>query len=505
MSSQAELDEVVDVQITRETVPTSRVGFGTALLAAEGYTGVTGDVVNTYGSLSEVLDDGFDSDTDVYKAAAAYFGQALTPRQLIIGHFAPASTLVSLNAIQEINNDWYALMVIDTQGTIVNEDTLSADTREDRILLISSWIETQHKIFLATAFGDDATDATLEDDTDSFPAQQRAAGYTRSASLWADGSEGAEGLTQLITNGTFAGGATGWTVTQGTGNFAANTAALTTGATNPWTANLQQSVNFPEAKNYKLTFDVLAAGVGQFLRVFVDAVLVYDEASAVGTVEVEFERDAAGAVNLNILAFNGASQSTITLDNISIVDQEGFTVPIEPVAAWLGRMLPTVPGEATWAHKTLSGVTAAALTAEQRENLTAKGVNQYVEASGVSTTRWGTTATGEYLDVIHGIDWLEQNLQEAILRLLVSQPKVGYTDAGIAQVESQVRAQLMRAQAMGIIAPDSLEAPGFAITVPPLYDTDVADRAARLLQGVRFTARLAGAVHKTVIRGAVAP
>jgi hypothetical protein len=39
------------------------------------------------------------------------------------------------------------------------------------------------------------------------------------------------------------------------------------------------------------------------------------------------------------------------------------------------------------------------------------------------------------------------------------------------------------------------------VTVPDVADTDPTDRANRLLRDVRFTARLAGAIHKVIVRG----
>ncbi len=180
-------------------------------------------------------------------------------------------------------------------------------------------------------------------------------------------------------------------------------------------------------------------------------------------------------------------------------------------AAWFGRMLPTDPGSATWKFKNLVGVTPSVLTATQRDNARDKNVNIYTTVAGTNITSEGTMITGEYIDVIHGLDWLTQRLTEEVYRLLVNQPKVAFTDPGIAQIENVVRGQLRIAQDVGVIAPDTLDTdnvtviPGFTITVPRVADTELADRADRILRGVTFEARLAGAIHKVVIRGHVAP
>ena len=80
--------------------------------------------------------------------------------------------------------------------------------------------------------------------------------------------------------------------------------------------------------------------------------------------------------------------------------------------------------------------------------------------------------------------------------LLAAADKIPYTDAGIAQVESQVRAQLDDGITAGGIAPEP-----YTVTVPKAAAAAPADRAARILRNVKFSARLAGAIQKIVIQG----
>lgn len=170
-----------------------------------------------------------------------------------------------------------------------------------------------------------------------------------------------------------------------------------------------------------------------------------------------------------------------------------------PEAALLGKQLPKDPGTETWKFKTLAGVTASALTDSEALAAVGKNVNIYQEIAGVSITREGKMAGGEFIDIIHGVDWLQARMTERIYGALVNLPKVPYTDAGIAVIEAEIRAQLEDGVAVGFLAED----PAFTVTVPKAADVPAQDKADRALNGVSFEATLAGAVHAVTINGVV--
>lgn len=175
-------------------------------------------------------------------------------------------------------------------------------------------------------------------------------------------------------------------------------------------------------------------------------------------------------------------------------DQAGM-----PEAGILGRMLPEIPGSATFKFKTIAGVTFDAFTATERANAIAKKANIYERLAGVSIFAEGTMAVGEFIDIIIGIDWLQARLQERIYAKLVALPKIPYTDAGTAVVEAEIRAQLRE----GILNQFLASTPEPVVTVPLVADVNPLDRAARFLPGITFQAQVAGAIHKLQIRGVV--
>jgi hypothetical protein len=118
----------------------------------------------------------------------------------------------------------------------------------------------------------------------------------------------------------------------------------------------------------------------------------------------------------------------------------------------------------------------------------------------LALTRNGTVTSGEYIDVIRGIDWFTARLRERLLLLLAQSPKVPYTDHGIQLVESQVRAQIQDGIDVGLIDDDKAT---YYVTVPKALDVPVQDRLDRVLKDVQFQWRAAGAIHTLDIKGRV--
>ena len=163
-----------------------------------------------------------------------------------------------------------------------------------------------------------------------------------------------------------------------------------------------------------------------------------------------------------------------------------------------GKMLTRTPGSATWAYKSIDGATADNLSTEQRNLLDGSTLNSnfYVSLSGQDVFLNGKATNGEFIDVTIGTDWIRTELRKRIASALVSNAKIPYTNTGIGIFESLLRNTLDEAAQKGIIDPQSI-----VISVPNALDVDVTKRAERMLPDVKFSARLAGAIHKVVIEG----
>ena len=169
-----------------------------------------------------------------------------------------------------------------------------------------------------------------------------------------------------------------------------------------------------------------------------------------------------------------------------------------PDAAWMGEGFPYEPGTSTWAYKTLNGVTPDTLLASQETALKNKNCNYYTTVGGVSITQEGKVASGEYIDIIIGTDWIEARLREAVYSALVNNRKIPYDDTGIAMIEGLVKGVLNEAASKGILQADSI-----AVTVPKYADIPQADKLARKLPDVKFSALYQGASHSVTINGTI--
>jgi hypothetical protein len=166
---------------------------------------------------------------------------------------------------------------------------------------------------------------------------------------------------------------------------------------------------------------------------------------------------------------------------------------------WMGKMLPKDPGSATWAYKTLAGLTVSVLTAAQESALDGKYCNRYQSVGGVSVTQKGYAASGEFIDITRGADWFQVRLQERIYGLLVNLDKIPYAQAG-GLLYAEIYAQMQEAAKRSVIAPDTEDTP-WVITIPEVADISAANKALRNFPDVEFSAYLAGAVHKVTITG----
>lgn len=165
------------------------------------------------------------------------------------------------------------------------------------------------------------------------------------------------------------------------------------------------------------------------------------------------------------------------------------------------------PGGETWANTRLSGVTYDNLSEGQALAAHAKNANTFEQMRNFAITQNGKVAAGEWIDVIRGRDWLAEQVKiNVATQLINADGKVPFTDDGIQIIVNGVRQALMLGQARGLIAPDEIDSagrkiPGFVISAPRSMDISANDKANRILRDLKFSARLAGAIHVAEIKG----
>ena len=166
-------------------------------------------------------------------------------------------------------------------------------------------------------------------------------------------------------------------------------------------------------------------------------------------------------------------------------------------AALLGVCLPFTPGQETWAYKTLVGVTASELTPTESVNIRAKRANWYEYIVNLPKTFFGTVPNTDvaYIDVTRILHWTIARMQEAVAAIIVSVPKLPYTQSGIDKIQSAMKAVLMQGTRNGAFTDDH------TVTVPRIEDVPSGDKLARILNNCTFSATLQGAIHEVEIVG----
>lgn len=165
---------------------------------------------------------------------------------------------------------------------------------------------------------------------------------------------------------------------------------------------------------------------------------------------------------------------------------------------WFAEGAAFKPGASSYAYKQIANCTTDKLTTSQRSAIAAKNGNFYVTIANQDVTRKGVVASGEWIDIIIGVDWIKARIQEEVFSRLVATRKISYDDPGIASTAAIVQSVLEEAGRNGILQLDSI-----AMTVPKYKDIPTADKNARKLTGIKFKALLQGAIDIADFEGSV--
>lgn len=437
------LSSIVALTISIESAKLSRAGFGTPLIAA--YTSVFADRVKSYGSLTEMTDDGFATTDPAYKCAAKVFGQNPSPSIVKIGRRTRAySQSVDLIPTETTEGFVYEFSIVSPDGSV----TAISYT-------VGAGADVEAVCDGLNPLIDAATDVSATDNTTHITIDADNAG-------------------ELFDITGIKGKNSGFELADGTADPGI-------------AADLAEIAAF-DADWYGLLLDY----GGQLTHV---AAAAWAETQRV-LLGVDFTvtdcEDGASTTDEAYLLKNSAYSRTFGYyGRDSLLHYSA--------AAAMGEAFPYAPGSQTWAYKTLAGVAASNLSTGGQNALKAKNANYNVAISSVNTTLWGTVASGEYIDVIRGIDWLYVRMQEDVFAALKSVRKVPYTDIGVASMQSTIDARLQAAVAAGVLAAE----PAPSVTVPRVADVSAVDKANRLLPDVTFSGTLAGAIHELAIAGTV--
>lgn len=161
-------------------------------------------------------------------------------------------------------------------------------------------------------------------------------------------------------------------------------------------------------------------------------------------------------------------------------------------------------GSVTWKFRKIGGVKPVDLTVTQIQKLHENNAFTYVTKAGLDQTSEGKTLSGEFIDALHGDDWVKASLETELQKLLSNSKKITFDSAGIAQIDATVTAVLTTATNNGIISVNpETNAGEFTVTTASRAQSSEEDIAQRNYTGLKFSYTRSGAIHTVKVNGQI--
>lgn len=442
---------IVNVDISLQTAALSRAGFGTPIFTtAHRYFN---ERVRAYTSLEAVTND-FPTDSNAYAALQSYFSQSPSPATVKVGRIEADATITPVSVDPGNSTHSFTIGVNDTNGTTlsVSYTTVALDTEEE---VVDAWV--------TAITGDPDISAVV------------------TASKTGTGASAVLDITP---------------VDPATDNFYIEDLVLA-----------EESFTKTETGDVTVT-SIQAEDDDWYFYTTEDhtETWVLDTADAIeATTKLFFtssQEDGAlatlGSPATDVL---GKIYEGNYLRTATIWHQDADTDFIE--CAFVGYNAPFDAGTVTWANLQLNGVSVARdpntglkLSTTQKSNLFDRNANTTENVAGLTITREGKVAKGNFIDDIRGSDDLNASMTVNLQRLLSQQQgsKLIYTDIGITQINSVMQSTLQRFVDRGFL--DS-----YTVTTPQRSQVSDNDVAARGYSVAEFVGIIAGAIHTVKISG----
>ena len=456
------INEIVDVQISRETLALDEADFNTLMFVTDEQ--VFSERSRTYLDADDLVADGFSESGAAYRAALAFFSQSPRPSQMIVS--IRKATVVQLDiADEDIKNfGTYSLTLTDTEGVVETASFTASGTAEDDLASARTAI-------IAGLLADIATETISgisENPTDSLEVTLN------------DRLLSVEGLVYNVTGGAYE-------------TWADHKAA-------------------PEA--YDSKWYVMTAYTHEEADILTIAQLIESEYKLYATSSSNSENKVTIPEGQSAPANDTLGKlSELNYDRTVMIPKDDADDLFIEVAV-CGKKLTSVPGATTWMYTTLNGQKADNLSTSESLIVRNKNGNTYENISGVNMLREGKVTSGEYIDVMRGADELRNRIQLEVFRELVvtanAGSKIALDDEGVASLVNIVDAELRRSVENDFIkgtikvlddAGRETTIPGYTVEASLVSSLPTNQRANRQSPDIKFAAVLAGAIHKVVIRG----
>jgi hypothetical protein len=428
------IGKIVRVDITLNTQGVAQTGFGVGLILGQTAGRITDGNVHYYANIDEVGED-FETTDPEYLAAVKYFLPDVKPEQLAIAYALPvdAAQTVEVETVAEAD---YVLTVNGHVVTFTN--THSAWTPNDVAGALAAAIESAVAEVTATP--------------ESTPS----------------------GVIHLTCEGAMTVTTSDAKLTLGTATAYKGIDAILSELVETQNGNAWYALNLVGASSV----DILQAAAW---------VETHNKIHGVDISASDAKTSGGNAVANAIYA--AKYDRTFVFYNSTAASYQSM--------AAFGLLLPKTTGKWIFALKTLKGITVDTLTSTEVGYLEAKNINYYKADGGRDLTQLGKMGSGEWIDNIVGIDWIQARMEEGTFAVLVNNDKVPYTNDGITMIANPVRSTLQEAKDTNNIIDE------FTVTQVDADNISANQKGTRQLKAITFTGTLAGAIQEIRIEGTV--
>lgn len=171
--------------------------------------------------------------------------------------------------------------------------------------------------------------------------------------------------------------------------------------------------------------------------------------------------------------------------------------------AFVGAIATRQIGATTWKFKELHGIQTEKLTTQELAGINNVHAIAYTEVRGRGETTEGWVLSGEYIDLLHGVLWVQTEMSGQLEDLLQTNSKIPYDQSGINMISGVASRVLEEATQMGIVLTDDKGKGVYTVTATPREDQSAQDLSARHYGGMNFVYHAGSAVHTITVHGTV--
>lgn len=167
----------------------------------------------------------------------------------------------------------------------------------------------------------------------------------------------------------------------------------------------------------------------------------------------------------------------------------------------------------TLMYKQEPGVAPDDINTTQVAALKTYNLNYYINRGGINVLETGTMADGTFQDEVHGLDWYQAGIQNAIFAALAAAQKIPQTDEGAVVILDACNTFSGKARTNGLIAKGTWTGAGFGelktgdfmpkgfyFSAGKVSDMSASDKALRKSPPITGALILAGAIHTVAVQ-----